>query len=1155
MKKKIYLIFKIQILIVVLLGSGLISCKNFLQGQDFKDQLKQEIDYANAPYYEIRLECNEGEGSFIGSTVFSKKVTDTFNLEFKISSEYQFEGWKAFSKNSSGSYVELSSDYIAFTNLEADDDIYSAQVNFLKSAGNIIIEPVCVLISKIIEVTPVFESSGCEQDKEIIITFNKAIDVSTFTDFNITFTSDGEDISDKFSAPQFPIDAETKECRAIYIYPLCSIDESQFLVMPNDDSTRNINIDISFTGMETDLDGIPFTGSKSHVYKVNKKLNNTLPSMELKISGRYGKFSPSTGTYTCIKLCTYPLSFDPDTDYEFIKWEVYDTATDLAVDDYEYILNIEDPYESSTNYSLAAVSANPDVSWGIRPLVAERPQIISYLPMTSGVFKDSTIQILFDQDMSESSIYYTESELEEIFGHELSDEEKDQQAPYKELVNGESVYYGYIKNGEVYFKNISIINKITGENLNSHFKHPVFDNASSISVAVDKSVTELDSYTQIMVTADKGLCYKVGEKAVEMAGKKKWLYQVNSSMDNSPLIITTTNNEEDFSISFSDDSEVPQALASFSTSNGSGIENLSFMNNRKLRLKLTVTEKNDTESGPTDSFTIHYEKIYDEGYQKITNPSAFDQLVLYNVPLPSGTAGYDGDVDILPTLEDGIYEISLIFKDKSGNSLEYPQKYYAVKDYTVATIDITSITSSLNSSDYTFNWNKGIDVKETSVKLIKNETLQQSKENLTDTSITLSDIDSIETKYDVLFCLTDHAGNYTEIKAPVFLTGFIVSGTPSFPLADNLLLAGDTLSTYNFSLKKYWSDGTSSEHPESYVIPEKTSNFNSKSTFTISCDENGIKKSTTSSGSYYTARSDALTQTPVTSSGGYKFGDYPQEISKISSYSSDRLYNGWYLGSDGYFYEYCYTNITGLAKSTTGATMSNHAWYYFKVMPIEWKCRSTDFNGKRLLCAARALDGVQYYNSTSTRIINGSAIYPNNYKYSTLRAFLNGKYESGDTNNASYNNNGFLQRAFTPKAQACIATTSVNNSARSCNPNINASQWNGGANVYACENTSDKVFALSIQEATTEAYGFNKDYTWQYYGRLMHTTDYAKAKGAYESKYSDNSSIDNWGCAWLLRSPREANANQAWYVTTNAAIIYGDQVTVSSAVLPALCLE
>ena len=206
--------------------------------------------------------------------------------------------------------------------------------------------------------------------------------------------------------------------------------------------------------------------------------------------------------------------------------------------------------------------------------------------------------------------------------------------------------------------------------------------------------------------------------------------------------------------------------------------------------------------------------------------------------------------------------------------------------------------------------------------------------------------------------------------------------------------------------------------------------------------------------------------------------------------------------------------------------------------------------------AARALDGVQYYNSTSTRTINGSTIYPNNYKYSTLRAFLNGKYESGDTNNASYNNNGFLQRAFTPKAQGFIATTSVNNSARSCNPNINASQWSGGANGYACENTSDKVFALSVQEATTEEYGFNKDYTWHYFGRLMHTTDYAKAKGAYESKYSDNSSINKYGCTWLLRSPRELNENQAWYVTTDAGIIYGDDVTSKfPAVLPALCLE
>ena len=51
--------------------------------------------------------------------------------------------------------------------------------------------------------------------------------------------------------------------------------------------------------------------------------------------------------------------------------------------------------------------------------------------------------------------------------------------------------------------------------------------------------------------------------------------------------------------------------------------------------------------------------------------------------------------------------------------------------------------------------------------------------------------------------------------------------------------------------------------------------------------------------------------------------------------------------------------------------------------------------------------------------------------------------------------------------------TNVDNSARSTNPDANATQWNGGANQYASDMpTSDKIFLLSEREATKSEYGF-----------------------------------------------------------------------------------
>lgn len=52
----------------------LFSCNNFLDGSEFKEQLEKDIAYANAPSYEIRIECDEGTGTITTGTILSKKV-------------------------------------------------------------------------------------------------------------------------------------------------------------------------------------------------------------------------------------------------------------------------------------------------------------------------------------------------------------------------------------------------------------------------------------------------------------------------------------------------------------------------------------------------------------------------------------------------------------------------------------------------------------------------------------------------------------------------------------------------------------------------------------------------------------------------------------------------------------------------------------------------------------------------------------------------------------------------------------------------------------------------------------------------------------------------------------------------------------------------
>src|SRR5574344_373605 len=117
-------------------------------------------------------------------------------------------------------------------------------------------------------------------------------------------------------------------------------------------------------------------------------------------------------------------------------------------------------------------------------------------------------------------------------------------------------------------------------------------------------------------------------------------------------------------------------------------------------------------------------------------------------------------------------------------------------------------------------------------------------------------------------------------------------------------------------------------------------------------------------------------------------------------------------------------------------------------------------------------EGRKYVNSTIT-------IFPNNYKYSNIRAFLNGtknQYEldgnTPQTDDVDWSGKGFLQRAFTSTAQSLIKTTTVDNSAAATSDA--AGTLGKSSSDYCCDDTEDKIYLLSQHEATDSTYGDRK---------------------------------------------------------------------------------
>lgn len=241
---------------------------------------------------------------------------------------------------------------------------------------------------------------------------------------------------------------------------------------------------------------------------------------------------------------------------------------------------------------------------------------------------------------------------------------------------------------------------------------------------------------------------------------------------------------------------------------------------------------------------------------------------------------------------------------------------------------------------------------------------------------------------------------------------------------------------------------------------------------------------------------------------GIYFGSYPQTI-KASTVSivdtTPDATTGYYTGSDGEEYAKYTVNYSALDsiesglsdyfddslkmnQASDGTKMQSGTDYYFKVEDLEWKIISTTgSNVATVVCTSiikgqayqpnsKLNNGYYYAKDESGNILTdeGNNIYANNYEYSALRKYLIEE---------------FYNTAFTTLQQELIQTITVDNSATSTGKE---------SNIYACSNTSDKVWALSyaeimnlVKDETSEDVDVSKllDY-------LFATTDYAKATNA-----------------------------------------------------------
>lgn len=186
--------------------------------------------------------------------------------------------------------------------------------------------------------------------------------------------------------------------------------------------------------------------------------------------------------------------------------------------------------------------------------------------------------------------------------------------------------------------------------------------------------------------------------------------------------------------------------------------------------------------------------------------------------------------------------------------------------------------------------------------------------------------------------------------------------------------------------------------------------------------------------------------------------------------------------------------------------------------PIKWRVLSVDGDDAFLL-ADKNLD-CKKYNDGDKGVT---------WEACTMRSWLNGYGAEANRDGKDYQDDSFLNHAFSEVQQSAIRVTNVVNDD---NPYLGTEGGN---------DTLDKLYLLSIAEVGNPAYGFSSDYDKYDKGRRAKNTEYAKKQGAWtetEQGYVGNG-------VWWLRSPGSPNnyasdVNYYGYVFRGGGSVYND---------------
>ena len=374
-----------------------------------------------------------------------------------------------------------------------------------------------------------------------------------------------------------------------------------------------------------------------------------IPSEVVLLDGSHGRFSPLTGEHLFRQEHPVSISYEPYSDYEFVRWKIYDSnsSTKQEIENGRYLTITDTTAERTECVLTTPLEEGSSIKLCIEPVNIKRPRVTSESPKwtETGVYSDTRIQVMFDQPMSTSSIYYSTDEITNLkVKYELEDDD---------FIKDGDDWYGYTYQGQDYYKNIQVMDYTYNVSLLDKFNKPYFETPNTLVIPVIQSKAPARG-TTVVVTIEDGFCIEVETapkktKPVTLKEMAMWEYIVDGQIDDTPPDFVT--------IDIKNTRETNESLGTDSDHSVKLID-------RKLKMDLKV---NDPGTGPAPYFLLNIKKV---GQQNWMEPKPVVPATVY-----LKDAVYNGTYT-LPALEDGFYELQVLSTDNSGRQGPCENTYY-----------------------------------------------------------------------------------------------------------------------------------------------------------------------------------------------------------------------------------------------------------------------------------------------------------------------------------------------------------------------------------------------------------------------------------------------------------------------------------------------